>query len=83
MLLHGPAPTFSSLFIHSQTHKYSGRWTEDVNRLSLVKGRDNVSNREPLRSVKGGGEAAGRPAYANTDDKCPLNTSHSATVSED
>lgn len=69
--------------LHILTHAYSGRWTEDVSGLSLVKGRDNVSNREPLRSVRGSREASGRPPSANTDDKCPLSISHSTTVSED
>lgn len=79
-LLHSPLRNFSfSSHMHTHTHIWAG----GRRRLSLVKGRDNVSNREPLRSVSAGREAAGRPPAANKDDKCPLSISHSTTVSED
>lgn len=77
-LLHSPLRNFSF-----SSHMHTHIWAGGRRRLSLVKGRDNVSNREPLRSVSAGREAAGRPPAANKDDKCPLSISHSTTVSED
>lgn len=50
-----------------QGNKYSGRWTAKVKRLSLVKGKDKVSNREPLRSVRSSREAAGGPLAQMTN----------------
>lgn len=41
-----------------QTHWGGGGWQEDVDGLSPVKGRDNVSNREALRSVRGSRKAS-------------------------
>lgn len=76
-------PTSKLLFLLTHAHTHTHIWAGGRRRLSLVKGRDNVSNREPLRSVSAGREAAGRPPAANKDDKCPLSISHSTTVSED
>lgn len=80
-----PSSKNSNFCSHACTHRHtnSSGWTEDVNGLSPVKERDNVSNWEPLRSVRGSREAAGRPLCANSDDKRPRCISHSTTVTED